>query len=493
MPTQHSSNIGPSGPLCPRLRHILTGTFNSNFLHLLRFDSLTKSLTLLLSVPALGPHQYLAALPGDAGKGERIVYATTWAEQSSISAWRVTGLLGNGGMASGEPKVELINSRPIISAGSYLSVREQQAASSTSRAFLYQAGGPTGEVFALDTPSGAIGDRVQDLIFVKDMPDEGPQEGQRGSVAAERIRRDSSVDKTRKGLRYGAHSVEFDDVHSLAYVAHLGRNSILVYSVDPRSGQLTLQSEAHSPEAGDGPRHAVASRDGKWVFAVTEHTSYVDAYRLSPATTTSTPTLRHAQRLTILPPTAEAHSYRGDTIRLSPSGRYLVATTRGGKPEVKGWVRAWKLRQSSDDGDGEVAKGQGPPLDDSWSWACQTPTSGGKANAWEWAAKQPQPQKLNAAAREDGQEKDKNDDDDDLAVLTDDERGYVSVMRFSPSRERSAGIREVARAQLPGGKVDDEDRGGSCDLVEPSAQIPLSAHNGVTSEYEGASHAIWLD
>lgn len=221
MPTQHSSNIGPSGPLCPRLRHILTGTFNSNFLHLLRFDSLTKSLTLLLSVPALGPHQYLAALPGGAGKGERIVYATTWAEQSSISAWRVTGLLGNGGMASGEPKVELINSRPIISAGSYLSVREQQAASSTSRAFLYQAGGPTGEVFALDTPSGAIGDRVQDLIFVKDMPDEGPQEGQRGSVAAERIRWDSSVDKTRKGLRYGAHSVEFDDVHSLAYVAHL--------------------------------------------------------------------------------------------------------------------------------------------------------------------------------------------------------------------------------------------------------------------------------
>lgn len=167
-----------------------------------------------------------------------------------------------------------------------------------------------------------------------------------------------------------------------------------------------------------------------------------------------------------------------------------MASTRGGKPEVKGWVRAWKLRQSSDDGDGEEAERQGYPLDDSWSWAFQTPTSGGKANAWEWAAKQPQPSKLKAAAREDGQEK---DNDDELAVLTDDERGYVSVMRFLPRREQSAGIREVARAQLPGGKVDDEDRGGSCGLVEPSAQIPLSAHNGVTSEYEGASHAIWLD
>lgn len=138
---------------------------------------------------------------------------------------------------TGEPRVELINSRPIVSAGSYLAVREQQeqqsSSSSSSRpqAYLYQAGGPTGEVFELDLDSsssssssyGGIGRQVQDLIFVDQPQDEeaAAKEERKGITAAKRIANDASIDKTRKGLRYRAHSVEFDEVHGLAYVAHL--------------------------------------------------------------------------------------------------------------------------------------------------------------------------------------------------------------------------------------------------------------------------------
>lgn len=140
----------------------------------------------------------------------------------------------------GSPKVELINTRPITSAGSYLAVREQQKQSSSSssstprQGFLYQAGGPTGEVFELDlhhpstssspTSYGGIGRQVQDLIFVDQIQDEitaAGDEERKGAAAARHIARDASIDKTRKGLRYGAHSVEFDEVHGVAYVAHL--------------------------------------------------------------------------------------------------------------------------------------------------------------------------------------------------------------------------------------------------------------------------------
>jgi carboxy-cis,cis-muconate cyclase len=236
---------------CPRLRHILTGTFNTLFLHLLTFDTLTRDLTVTLSVPARGPHQYLTLggfIPeiaagsgssssssgsgsgsiagGSALQASRIVYATTWADQRELSAWRVS-------LHPGQEKVSLINAREILAAGSYVAVQPPpyesltspaygvrsslkgatsssgSASSSNSSAsggparFLYQAGGPTGEVFELDAVTGAIGTQTQQLVFLP-----GGEEALAGA------------DKSRKSLRYGAHNVDFD-VNGLAYVADL--------------------------------------------------------------------------------------------------------------------------------------------------------------------------------------------------------------------------------------------------------------------------------
>lgn len=255
-----------SDVVCPRIRHILSGSFNTVFLHLLTFDSLTRALNVVLSVPAQGPHQWLAL--GSIGvsrssntlqlNSPRTVYATTWADERRLSAWRVN-------IQHGAETIEHINSQPIIAAGSYLSVQPPPHDSRTSPAygvesfgahpdFLYQAGGPTGEVFRLNPTSGAIEDKVQQLIFL------------RGGQAE----LDAGADTGRKGLRYGAHNIDFD-IHGLGYVADLGRNAILVYSRNPTTGQLELKSENPSPKQGDGPRHVVPSHDGRWVFSVTEH------------------------------------------------------------------------------------------------------------------------------------------------------------------------------------------------------------------------------
>lgn len=220
-----------------------------------------------------------------------------------------------------------------------------------------------------------------------------------------------------------------------------GRNAILIYSQDPFTGQLTLLSETASPTKGDGPRHVVPSSDGKWVFAVTEHNSFVDAYRLQRDSSSSAPTLQHVQRASLLPSNASEHDFRGDTVRLSPSGQWIFATTRGSKASQKGWVKGWKLDLSAD---------QPLALKEEDQVTYQTPTSGGKANAWEWAPRYP----LDAPVTE---------GEDDLAVLTDDSQGYIMVMQWD-----GKDLKEVARTQLP----------ATTDLVE--------------GEREGASHAVWL-
>ena len=108
-----------------------------------------------------------------------------------------------------------------------------------------------------------------------------------------------------------------------------------------------------------------------------------------------------------------------DEVRLSPSARTMFASTRGLKPETKGWLAAFAL-----DADGYVADKSGRPLS---LW--MSPTSGGWANAIEPAPFVP-------AAEGDG----------DMAwlALTDSDQGLVMVLRWDGRR-----FDEVARVQLP--------------------------------------------
>lgn len=279
---------------------------------------------------------------------------------------------------------------------------------------LFSAGGPTGEIHSLDAETGAILEKTQEIVFLK---------GGKKDLA--------KADKTRKALRYGSHSVDIGP-HNLAYFADVGRNSFLIYYYDPSPSpgnqeHLTLLNEVRSPENHDGPRHVVPSYTGKHVFVVTEHTSYVDVYRLlSPSEGTFT----RIQRVSILPAGRKIGDYRGDTVRLSPDGRALFATTRGMTSSIKGFIKVWIL---DEDADKEVL---------SEKLYYETRNSGGKAHAIEFAPRY------------------SDTDTIDWAVFTDDQEGYMDIFEWN-----GHDLQDVASVKLP--------------LLD----------NG---EAQGASQAVWI-
>ncbi|CAO1623471.1 unnamed protein product [Sympodiomycopsis kandeliae] len=439
-----SSSLLEGLATCPRVRYLLSGTFNTLSLHLLAFDTLTNELSLKTTIEAQGPHQYLT-LGRIRNDREREVYATTWAQDRRVSSWKVS---------LDAESITYINSQAVTATPSYVSVQPPPYFSLTSpsygvetseaRSYLYQAGGPTGEVFSLDNSIGSIGDKVQGLIFLK---------GGENQLA--------NSDKTRKALRYGGHSVDFD-VNGLGYVADLGRNSILVYSRDAEDGTLKGPiAEVPSPTEHDGPRHVVPSPNGRYIFAVTEHNSFLDVYRrldlsaTSPSSSSPSPSFKHIQRVSIIPSDHSPKDYRGDTVRLSPSGQHIFATTRGMTDKVKGWVKGWSVSPMVLETSGTGQEDEEQILfDDTPGSQYQTPTSGLKANAFEWAPRYPLDDPLHQKfiAK-------------DWAVLTDDEQGYIVVLEWD-----GKDLREVAKTQLPG-------------------TIDVDGNKGVK---EGASHAIWL-
>ncbi len=75
---------------------------------------------------------------------------------------------------------------------------------------------------------------------------------------------------------------------------HVGRNSIYIYDVSD-DGTLAFKAEAPSFGHHDGPRHVVPSPDGRKLYVVTEHTSWVDVYAVEGDA------LEHLQRLSVVP------------------------------------------------------------------------------------------------------------------------------------------------------------------------------------------------
>ncbi|KAG6908842.1 hypothetical protein DXG01_003008 [Tephrocybe rancida] len=217
----------------------------------------------------------------------------------------------------------------------------------------YSAGGPTGEVHTLDPATGALSEKVQQILFVPE--DELDR-----------------ADKTRVALRYGSHGVEFSSFGH-AFIPVLGTDTIEMYTRDSHSGQLehiTSVPSPRGPGAHDGPRHVKIHPNGRVLYCVTEHTNLVDAYTIMPSG------LEHIASRSLLPsstPALDPAIFRGDTLLLAPptpsnpAPKALFATTRGATTSTRGWLSTFLL-----DKDGLFVEG-----DEYW----ETPTSGGKANA----------------------------------------------------------------------------------------------------------------
>jgi len=311
--------------------------------------------------------------------------------------------------------VEHINTVPITATSSYISVPPPYI-------HLYSAGGPTGEIHVIDPSSGGFGEKLQQILFI---PEDELKD----------------ADKSRVALRYGSHAVEISS-RGHAFIPVLGTNSISMYTVDRKSGLLTLLSHTKSPRDHDGPRHVVVSPDGNVLYSVTEHTSFVDVYNVTETT------LNHLQSISILPPGSDPANYRGDTLRLhpptpqSPSPSHLFATTRGANTSHKGFLAVFSILPTGrlDTQESKIER---------WN----TPTSGGKANAIE----------LKAKCRDDDEAIGENIQGVWI-VLTDDEPEAGGLWILEWNGEEAGGIKIVTEWS------GDQD-----------------------NAMDGASHAIWLD
>jgi len=336
--------------------YIISGSFSTSSLYVLRYEPASRKLHLVQSVPAYGPHQYLHL-----DRRRRRLYATSWQQPARLSAWDIH--FDGPGMP---PQLTLINHAPITAVSSYIS---------SKYSLLFSVGGPTGELHQLNPHTGAIQEKLQELLFV---PKEALQH----------------EDKSRNALRYGSHAIEVSSLDQV-FVPHLGRNSIWMYQLDAHKKALKFLSEVMSVRADDGPRHAVVSADGRRLYVVTEHTSRVDLYDVTGGG------LKHRASRSVIEEGSEPGQYRGDTIRMVPwdggEREYMVATTRGATPSQRGHLAVLEYHLAS------------RSLSILLRW--QTPTSGGKANAIELC-----PLSL-------------TNNHSFLLLLTDDQLGSVSVLQ----------------------------------------------------------------
>ncbi|SJL09127.1 uncharacterized protein ARMOST_12503 [Armillaria ostoyae] len=316
--------------------HILSGSFTSFSLFLLAFSPLNRSLRLLRTVPAAGPHQYIAQTP-------QAVYATTWATPPALHAWTL-------------PALAHIGSTPITSTSSYITILDSHA---------YSMGGPTGEIHVLDSATGAWRQKIQEILFVES-----------GKL--------DEADKTRKALRYGSHAIEFTADGNYGFVPVLGTEEIHVFK---RGTNGTLERVAKAKgHAGDGPRHVKVHPNGEVVYCVTEHSTFYytlskigmlemhTGNKLDVYTFNTTPTL--SLKLVSSQPlyaSGSAHSYRGDTLLLTPSANQIFATTRGATHLDQGYISVFSLSSSG------LLSGQVEYY--------ETPISGGKAHAIDLLSK----------------------------------------------------------------------------------------------------------
>lgn len=417
------SCLTTSSDTCAQNYHIVTGTFNSRSLFVLTYDVLNSKLSILHSIRAEGPHQYLAL--GVSSRQQQTVYATTWGTPSALSAWHVSPT---------DYSLSFGNRREITATGSYVHVQPPPYLTRSAPGFgslpgvarwLGSAGGPTGELHTLDPETGRIETRVKEMIFLA---------GGEKQLA--------TADKTRKALRYGAHSFDCSASSSsgqgqVAYVADLGANAIQAYRFASLDHLYTIVSKREE----DGPRHVIPHPEWPLVFTVTEHSNYVDAYQVPPYDSDIKEGARHVAEADLLTPQQAASgrsNWRGDTLRFSSDLRYIYATTRGKTMSNKGLLVALRLTITP--------SSSGIHVDLREVARFHTRTSGGKANAIELA-----PTRIM--------------DGLDHMVLTDDEQGWIDVVAFDLN-EPSFHVK--ASTQLP----------------------PIQHHH--QPQPQGASHAIWL-
>jgi len=357
--------------LAPTNYSILLGTFRSPYIYTLNFDTVKGKLELQHTNKANCGHSWL-----DVSPDAKTLYTTNWAEDPSVSCYTIVPPSADKPFPTTEP-LATVKSKFL---SGYV-VSNDKA--------MYSACGPQVDVFLIDEKTGALKDQpaVQSFALVSE---------------EERHKGTSQMDFG--GLRHGGHSADLSPDGTKLYVADIGRNCVWMYHVDKATGLLTEASKNVATRPDDGPRHAWPHPNGKYVYSLQEHTSFVDVFRLSD----DDQRLEFVEGASILPPGDSKKKYWADEVRLSPDASVLFGSTRGLEPETKGWVTAWNLTP-----EGRLVDPVGAANGDA-THRFQTSTSGGWANAIAVCP--------NYGPR-----------GEVFLTLTDSEEGFIQILSYLPS------------------------------------------------------------
>ena len=124
-----------------------------------------------------------------------------------------------------------------------------------------------------------------------------------------------------------AHQILTDPHNQFAYVADLGLDKILIYRFDAAKHTVTPATPPSAPlKAGAGPRHFVFDASGAHVYVLNELACTITAFNRDG----SNGSLAEFETISSLPPgDAPQSGYTTAEIAMSPSGRFLYASTRG--------------------------------------------------------------------------------------------------------------------------------------------------------------------
>ena len=126
-----------------------------------------------------------------------------------------------------------------------------------------------------------------------------------------------------------AHWIEASAGNRYTYVSDLGLDKVLIYKFDAASGKLAnpvaKQQDAFSATLppGSGPRHVAFSRNGNFMYVLSELQSTVTVFAND-----AREKYRHVQTISALP---KNFSGRNDAAEISihPSGKFLYSSNRG--------------------------------------------------------------------------------------------------------------------------------------------------------------------
>ncbi|QBG47858.1 lactonase family protein [Verrucomicrobia bacterium S94] len=134
------------------------------------------------------------------------------------------------------------------------------------------------------------------------------------------------------------HSVVPNPENTHAYVADLGIDKIMIYSMNPEEGTLSPAGEAVVPGGAMGPRHMKFSPDGKRLYVLNELDLSVSTFR-----TLANGRLNFLSTTPMLPENADKTDLTAAEIRIHPNGKFIFTSLRDGSDRRRDSIITYRI------------------------------------------------------------------------------------------------------------------------------------------------------